>query len=358
MTKPAKLILSVVGARPQFVKAAAVSKVLRKQHRELLVHTGQHYDANMSDVFFVELGIPEPDFHLGVGSGSHGEQTGAMLSGIERVIRETRPDMLLVYGDTNSTLAAALAAAKLHVPIAHVEAGLRSFDKKMPEEINRILTDHVSTWLFCPSDVAIGNLAAEGISRGVFDVGDVMCDVVRQVSSKGNTEVLDRLDLRRDEYVLVTIHRAENTDTPARLRAIMTALGTHEGTVVFPVHPRTRSALLSLTDWSPAPNIVMLEPLGYIDMIAMQQHARVIVTDSGGVQKEAYWLSVPCLTLRDQTEWTETVDVGWNRLLRADVEEISAAIAAVSRPSAHPPLYGDGQASRKISDILLEDQPQ
>ena len=315
-------IVTVVGARPQFVKAAAVSRVLRNrpQVRELLIHTGQHYDENMSGVFFEELDIPRPDYELHVGSGPHGEQTGKMLAAIEKVLSDVRPDWLLVYGDTNSTLAGGLAAAKLGVKIAHVEAGLRSFNRRMPEEINRVLVDHVSEILFAPTDAAVRNLLNEGIAPEAIDlVGDVMFDAALFYGArlKAATDVLERHDLQQKKFVLATIHRAENTDDPQRLEAIvggLTALG-ETTPVVLPLHPRTVGSLkrAGLADRLAA-KVRIIEPVGYLEMIVLERNARMIVTDSGGVQKEAFFQGVPCVTLRDETEWVELIETGWNRL--------------------------------------------
>jgi len=288
-------IVTVVGARPQFIKAAALSRVLRQQHNEILVHTGQHYDDNMSAVFFAELDIPAPDVNLQIGSGSHGTQTGAMLTGIETVLLAERPDRVLVYGDTNSTLAGALAAAKLHIPVAHVEAGLRSFNRAMPEEINRVVTDHLSDVLLCPGQTAVDNLAAEGITRGVHLVGDVMADALIVASERAMTHsaILTRLELTEQSYVLATVHRAENTDDPLRLHNILTAFLDSNELIIFPVHPRTRKRINELDLSLQQSNLRLIEPVGYLDMVQLEQSARMILTDSGGVQKEAYWLGVP-----------------------------------------------------------------
>jgi UDP-GlcNAc3NAcA epimerase len=354
-----KKIVTVVGARPQLVKAAALSRALRADARapEVLVHTGQHYDPRLSDAFFRELDLSPPAHHLGVGSGTHAEQTGAMLRGIERVILEERPSVVLVYGDTNSTLAGALAAAKLRVPIAHVEAGLRSFNRSMPEEINRILTDHVSAALFCPTRTAVANLAAEGIHAGVHHVGDVMLDIALDAGRRSESESRFRHDaeLRGGEFVLATVHRPENTDDPARLEAIARALVamSAEVRVVFPVHPRTRARLDALrVDLSPVRRI---EPVGLIDMAFLERHASVIVTDSGGVQKEAYFHRRPCVTLRTESEWVETIEAGWNRLATpGDAEAIVATVRAArgSRPTRTITDYGDGGAAARIAGLL------
>jgi UDP-N-acetylglucosamine 2-epimerase len=349
-------VVTVVGARPQFVKAGPVSRALASAgHAEVLVHTGQHYDPNMSAIFFDELGLPAPAHHLGVGSGSHAAQTGAMLERVERVIDGERPDWVLVYGDTNSTLAAALAAAKLHVPVAHVEAGLRSFNRRMPEEVNRVLVDHVSALLLVPGQRAVDNLAAEGLTRGVHVIGDVMVDALEAALARaaGRSTVLARLGLAERRYVLLTLHRQENTDDRARLTSIMSALRRLGETVVFPVHPRTRKALAACAgEAAEADNLVMIDPVGYLDMVSLEQSARLILTDSGGVQKEAYWLGVPCVTLRDETEWTETVDCGWNRLAGVDADRIESAVRGFAPPAARPPLYGDGHAAGRVAALL------
>jgi UDP-GlcNAc3NAcA epimerase len=346
-------IVSIVGARPQFIKAAPVSRVLRRRHAEVLVHTGQHYDHNMSAVFFEELDIPEPDYNLGIGSGPHGQQTGRMLEAIEQVLLDERPEWVLVYGDTNSTLAGALAAVKLHIPVAHVEAGLRSFNRRMPEEHNRVLTDHVADLLFCPTQTAVENLAREGITRGVHNVGDVMYDAVLHnigiVEKRSN--VLERLELQPKGYLLATVHRAENTDDPVRLAAIIEALGAASEPIVFPAHPRTRSVLAKL-GLSPPANVQLIEPVGYLDMLLLERHARLILTDSGGVQKEAYFFGVPCVTLREETEWVETVEAGWNEVVGVNPQRIIAAVQSL-RPAARPPLvFGDGRASEQIVKIV------
>ena len=350
-------IVTIVGARPQFIKAAAVSRRLRECHREVLVHTGQHYDDGMSAVFFRELGIPEPDHWLGVGSGSHGEQTGRMLAAIERVLLEERPDWVLVYGDTNSTLAGALAAAKMHIPLAHVEAGLRSFNRRMPEEINRVLTDHVSTLLLCPSALAVSQLAAEGITSGVLLVGDVMADAFQDAQERARHEsgILETLGVTAGAYWLATVHRAENTDAPDRLRSILAAfdaIGSPEAPLLFAVHPRPRIALERIC-WTGSAGVRLLGPLAYLDMARLQSEARGILTDSGGVQKEAYWAGVPCTTLRDETEWIETVSTGWNALAGADTERI-VSLAGRSRPvGPRPPLYQTGSAAAAVVSSLF-----
>ena len=311
----------------------------------------------MSEVFFEELAIPSPDYNLGVGSGSHAMQTGAMMGGIEKVLIEEEPSRMLLYGDTNSTLAGALVAAKLHIPIAHVEAGLRSFNRQMPEEINRVVTDHLSDLLLCPSQTAVNNLEKEGITRGVHLVGDVMADSLMHAvgASKKRSCILETLGLGEKQYLLATLHRAENTDDPVRLRAILSAFTKIEETVVFPVHPRTRPHLVALGFNNPQSkihNLKFIDPLGYLDMVRLELSARMILTDSGGIQKEAYWLGVPCITLRDETELVETVDAGWNVLAGADVALILELVRTFVAPSKHPPLYGEGQPAAKCVAIL------
>jgi UDP-GlcNAc3NAcA epimerase len=322
---------------------------------EYLVHTGQHYDDNMSEVFFRQLRIPAPIIDLGVGSGSHGQQTGAMLAALEQVLLERRPDRVLVYGDTNSTLAGALAAAKLHIPVAHVEAGLRSFNRAMPEEINRILTDHLSDLLLCPTPAAVANLAAEGIHDGVHQVGDVMLDAslyYRNLIEESQEQIRLPVGLP-DDFYLLTLHRAENTDEPARLRAVVDALNSLSGFPgVFPMHPRTRKALAS-QGLRLASHILAIEPVGFLEMLALESRCRFIVTDSGGMQKEACFLSKPCITLRDQTEWVETVQTGWNTLVGADPQKIRRAFERVRAPAKLPDFYGDGDAGSKILSLLL-----
>lgn len=344
-------VVTILGARPQFIKAAPVSRALRRAHTELLIHTGQHYDALMSDVFFHELGIPAPDITLHVGSAPHGAQTGRMLEGIETVLQREQPDAVLVYGDTNSTLAGALAAAKLGIPIVHVEAGLRSFVRDMPEEINRILTDRLSTLCCCPSDSARLNLAAEGITAGVTVVGDVMLDALTDTAARVAAEPsrLGALGVEPSRYVLATVHRAANTDDLVRLRAIIDAFGAIGDLVLWPMHPRTRHVLARANFELPT-NVRAVEPLGYLDLIAALQEARVAVTDSGGLQKEAYWLGIPCVTLRDETEWTETVASGWNVLADADGDRIVAAVRATKPRTSARDAYGEiGAAERVVS---------
>ncbi len=348
-------IASIVGARPQFIKCAPVSRELKREHEEILVHTGQHYDHGMSAIFFEELAIPRPDYNLGIGSGTHGHQTGAMLGAIEDVIREEEPDVVLVYGDTNSSLAGALAAAKLHVPVAHVEAGLRSFDRRMPEEINRVLTDHCSDLLFCPTKTAVENLAAEGITGGVHLVGDVMVDAMNynRAVAEERSRILEAVGVRPGEYLVITVHRPSNTDSQENMVAILGALAEAGMPVVFPVHPRTRNYLGRYGLLAKMPeNVQVTEPLGYLDMLHLMAHAAKILTDSGGVQKEAYMLGVPCITLRENTEWVETVEAGWNVLVGAGRGGILQAMRSFAPEGEQSPCFGDGNASSKVAQIL------
>ena len=324
----------------------------------MLVHTGQHYDENMSKVFFDELDIRQPAINLAVGSGPHGAMTGRMLTGIEEVLMRGRPDWVLVYGDTNSTLAAGIAAVKLQIPIAHVEAGLRSFNRRMPEEINRLLVDHMATLRLCPTSVAVENLRREGIVKGVEMTGDVMFDASLLYRRKALAEsnVLSRLDLRPGAYILATCHRAENTDDPERLRAILSALSTLAQTVpiVLPLHPRTLS-VIRRDGFAPLlTGVRVVEPVPFLDMIRLEECARAIVTDSGGIQKEAFFFRIPCITLRDETEWTETVDSGWNRLAGADEKAIVEGVLSAERQSAWLPLYGDGNAGERVLARMLD----
>ena len=357
-------ILSVVGARPQFVKAAVVSRALRATRglREVLVHTGQHYDPNMSDFFFRELDIPRPDLHLGIGSGAHGAQTGRMLEALEAAMLKEKPDWVLVYGDTNSTLAGSLAAVKLKIPVAHVEAGLRSYNRAMPEEINRVVADHVSDLLFAPTRTSVDNLRREGISAAkIARTGDVMYDAALYYAKKAQREstALARLGIEGRDYVLATVHRAENTDDPRRLGAILGALRrlSREITTVMPVHPRTRKALEGARASGAGGTFHLIDPVGYLDMAMLEQHARLIATDSGGVQKEAYFYRVPCATLRTETEWIELVAAGWNRLVPPSDEEriyrsLRRMLTLFRRPRASSQLYGAGDAARRIASVL------
>lgn len=356
-------LITVLGARPQFIKAAAVSVALAANGcvRERLLHTGQHFDDDMSDVFFRELGIPLPAWNLGLGGGTHGVMTGAQLAGIEAVLLAERPDAVLLYGDTNSTLAGALAAAKLHIPVAHVEAGLRSFNRRMPEEVNRVLTDHVSRWLFAPTALAVANLAREGIAgAGVQQVGDVMYDAAlrfARVAAARPARPAVAAATGGRAFALATVHRAENTDDAARLQAIVGALRAlaREIDVVWPLHPRTRKVLAALgVELDGVPSLHVTGPLGYLDMIELQAAAALVVTDSGGVQKEAFFFGRPCVTLRDETEWVELVDAGWNRLAPpTSADALTAAMrAALGSRGAPVRPYGDGDAAQRIAAIL------
>ena len=389
-------IVTVVGARPQFVKAAAFSRVVRARHTEILVHTGQHYDSQMSDVFFDELMLPKPDYHLGVGSGSHGAQTAQMLERIETVMRSEAPDAAVIYGDTNSTLAGALAAAKLAIPIAHVEAGLRSYVRDMPEEINRLVADRVSTYLFAPTATAVENLLREGyrLARGdssadqrevgrptldagsagadegarpragdddhrggtpggIYRTGDIMYDALLQHApvAEAKSTMLHRLMLSPGQYVLATVHRAANTDDPRKLAEIFDALALLREPVIVPLHPRTKAVLMG-TDIEIEAPVRIIEPAGYLDMLALERGARIVLTDSGGVQKEAYLLGVPCVTLRDETEWIETLEGGWNVLAGADAERIVAAAQRTRPAGTPPPVFGDGHAAERMVAAL------
>jgi UDP-GlcNAc3NAcA epimerase len=402
-------IVTIIGARPQFIKAATVSRAIAQHNNlanatdlitEILIHTGQHYDDNMSRIFFDELDIPKPHYNLGIGSGPHGKQTGAMLSAIEEVLIREKPDLVLTYGDTNSTLAGALAAAKLHIASAHVEAGLRSYNRKMPEEINRIVADELSNFLFCPTETAVSNLNKEGLANTVNDgtlvgnglfndmlsalsfelsplvvnVGDVMYDSVlfNKNLAQQKSNILQELGIERNNYLLATLHRAENTDDPTRLRNILkafNAIDRNETRIILPLHPRTQKCIERLTDskegFEVDPNITIIKSLGYLDMLRLEESARMILTDSGGVQKEAFFLKVPCITLRDETEWVETIHSGWNTLTGPDTQKILDTFNTISHwdgqgspftqsrtqtKPIHP--FGDGKAAEKIVDII------
>ena len=345
-------IVTVVGARPQFIKAAAISRAIRARDdlSEVMVHTGQHFDAAMSNIFFSELDIEQPAHHLGFGGGSHGQMTGRMLEGLEDVLNHEKPDWVLVYGDTNSTIAGALAAAKLHIPIAHVEAGLRSFNKRMPEEINRILTDHVSTLLFCSTEIAVKNLSNEGIVDGVHHVGDVMYDATLNTIDRARdaSDILQRLDLRRKEFILSTIHRAENTDDKKALSDVIDYLKAKavQIPVILPLHPRTQAAVSKHgLDFD---RLTVIKSIGYLDMVVLLDACTEVYTDSGGVQKEAYFHRKPCTTLRDETEWMETIEAGWNRLWKG---------ADFVSPRTEIDEYGEGNSSGKILDLMSQGLP-
>jgi len=353
-------LLTIVGARPQFIKASAVTRVIANSNveesegiNEILVHTGQHFDTNMSEIFFTELGLAKPHYNLGVSQCGHGEMTGLMLSAIEKTLLKEKPNMVLVYGDTNSTLAGALAATKLNIPVAHVEAGLRSYNRRMPEEINRVVTDHVSSLLFCPTSTAVENLKKEGIKANVYKVGDVMYDVTLLNTDLSREKInLSKWNVATDGYVLCTVHRAENTDDPGRFKSIMAALEeiAQDIKVVFPVHPRTRKIMEQDTYLSPVKNIMLAEPVSYLEMLALEAGAKAILTDSGGVQKEAYFQGKPCITLRDETEWTETVEAGVNFLCGASTKSILNTYKNLKTLTGEnrKQLYGDGFSAHAI----------
>lgn len=359
-----KSIATIVGARPQFVKAAAVSREIRKEFNEILIHTGQHYAQDMSDVFFEELMIPQPDYNLNVGSGTHGEQTAKMLTGIEAILLEKKPDYVLLYGDTNSTLAGALAASKIHMPIIHVEAGLRSFNMRMPEEQNRILSDRLSSILFCPTETAVENLKNEGIVCNVYNVGDVMCDMVlfysKHIQEKEKEYFLSRLRFEmpftiEEKWYLATIHRAENTDTVEKIENILAAFEQLDYPVLFPVHPRIFAMTQTLNKKHSYKNIAFAKPMGYLDMLFFTKNAEMIITDSGGLQKEAFILGKNCVTVRDQTEWLETLTDGHNILAKPDTADICNKINIQKAPKRFKnniAIYGGGKATQNILDIL------
>ena len=353
-------VLTVVGARPQFIKAGPVSVALRDAgHVEYMVHTGQHYDYGMSQIFFDELDISPPDVDLGVGSGPHGRQTGQMLAALEPVMQEQKPTWVLVYGDTNSTLAGAVCACKLRLPLAHVEAGLRSYNKEMPEEHNRVLSDHCADTLFCPTPLAVKNLATEGITHNVHLVGDTMYDAFSKFAKGGqrSSKLVQELEIESKGYVLATVHRPSNTDVPENLAGIVHALEEMDDPVVFPVHPRTKGAVAKLHAGFAQPGksskLRLVEPVGYLDMLVLEQNARMILTDSGGVQKEAYFFGVPCVTIRSETEWVETLQDGWNVLVAPDRQAILDAVRSRRTVQGHPPaVFGDGNAAGRIVEIL------
>ena len=346
-------ILSIVGARPEFIQSMPISRALRTKHQEVLVHTGQHYDYKMSKSFFDELMIPTPEYNLEVGSGSHARQTADMLVRLEEVFLSEKPDLVMVRGDTNSTISGALTASKLNIPFAHIEAGERSFVRSMPEEINRVVTDCLADIHFCVSDQAVSNLSSEGITKSIYKVGDVMLDAMMQILpiAREKSNILTTLNIKKNSYSLVTIHRAANTDDPVRLHQISNALNRTQDTIIFPVHPRTQLAI-SENNIHFSENVRLIEPMGYFDMVILEENARLIATDLGGVQREAYFLGIPCLTLRDETEWIATVESGWNILVGADIEQIIGKWWNFIPPSERPLIFGDGSAGQKIADIL------
>ncbi|EKF86369.1 non-hydrolyzing UDP-N-acetylglucosamine 2-epimerase [Methanobacterium formicicum] len=358
-------IFTVLGARPQFIKAALVSKELRKNHTEVLIHTGQHYDKRLSEVFFEEMGIPQPDYNLGIGSSSHAHQTGLMMIEIEKLLSSENPDLVLLYGDTNSTLAGALSAAKLQIPIAHVEAGPRMYDKSVPEEINRVMTDHISTLLFAPTVRAMENLNKEGLFEGVYLTGDVMLDNFKYFLKKAEkgSQILDTLNLEKKDYILVTIHRARNTDVEKNLRNIVDALLiiSKETDILFPLHPRTKKFLTEyelMDTLIKSPNIHLIKPVGYLDMLFITKNSKIIVTDSGGLQKEAYFAKVPCITVDTSTGWPETVQQGENKIFDnvnngfINSDKIINAIRTFQTSNKYKNIFGDGNASTKIENII------
>lgn len=350
-------IASIVGARPNFIKATPVSRGLRKRHKEILIHTGQHYDYRMNKIFFDELAIPKPDYHLGVGSRTHAYQTGEIMRKIEKVLTKEKPDLTLVYGDCNSTLAGALAAVKLHLSIAHVEAGPRFFDKSVPEEINRIVTDHVSTLLFAPTQTSVSNLRREGIEGGVYLTGDVMLDIFLNLSkiSDKKSKILEKLNLRKKGYLLLTVHRENNTNKKENLKNIIDAILEVDENIVFPIHPRTekyskRYGLYKRLE--NAKNISLIKPVGYLDSLRLIKNAKKVLTDSGGLQKEAYFSRVPCITLDNATGWPETIEDGWNTLVGSKKEKVISAVENFESKEKQTAIFGDGHASQKICKII------
>lgn len=350
-------IFFIVGARPNFIKAAPLLQAMQQagHYSVSLVHTGQHYDSDLSDVFFGELGLPKPDFSLGVGSGRHGAQTALMLEKLEALFMEHHPDLVVVFGDVNSTLAGALVASKLHIPVAHIEAGLRSYNKRMPEEVNRVLTDHISDYLFCPSENAVHNLAKEGITENVFNVGDIMYDSLKMMLPIAKKKASHYKKFIGKPYILLTIHRAENTDNLERLEQILHGVMMSDMPVVFPIHPRTKAAFARLDkDFQKMvlDKLTMIDPVGYLDMLMLESNASKILTDSGGVQKEAYFFGVPCITLREETEWVETVDDHWNLLVGFNRDRIHRAICDFIPAGESKNHYGCGDTAEKIFSLI------
>jgi len=347
-------IATIVGARPQFIKCAPVSRELRKYFNEIIIHTGQHYDINMSESFFQELSIPEPDYNLGIGSANHGEQTAKMLIAIEKILIDLKPNIVLIYGDTNSTIAGALAASKLHIPVAHVEAGLRSYNRKMPEEINRIVSDKLSKYLFVPTQTAVCNLSKEGQTKGVYNVGDVMFDsFLFNLNRIKADEVLKNFQLNSSEFILATIHRPQNTDNPVILKTLIRTLENLNELILLPIHPRTRNLMKKFSITGNSKNLMLVDPVSYQEMIVLEKHARVIITDSGGVQKEAYFAGIPCIVLRGETEWVELVENGYAKLIGNDFDKLPGLLfEKQSEIHSDSKIFGDGKASQKIAEIL------
>ena len=346
-------ITSIVGARPQFIKLAPLSKELRKHHDEVIIHTGQHYDKNMSDLFFRDLNIPEPDYNLGIGGSTHGVQTGKMLVEIEKVIIKLNPDLIIIFGDTNTTLAGAMVGAKLHINTLHIEAGLRSFNREMPEEINRVVADHTCDYLFAPTKTAMTNLSHEGLSKKSFLTGDIMVDsLLHNIKiAETKSQIIDDLELTPNKYILLTLHRPYNVDDPEKLERILIELSKLETTIVFPIHPRTRNIIQKQGMKVPS-NISMLDPVGYLDFIVLESHSKIIITDSGGIQKEAYILKKPCATIRPETEWIETVEDGWNILVDVDEPDFLEKIQHFNPSSQQHDIFGENVAEKmgKIID--------
>lgn len=344
--------LTVVGARPQFMKLWAFHRAVARKHEHVIVHTGQHYDAEMSDIFFKELALPEPDYNLGVGSDTHAAQTAKIMLNLEKVLETEKPDCVVVYGDTNSTLAGALTAVKMHLPVAHIEAGLRRYDLSMPEEVNRIVSDNLSAFLFAPTETAMKNLAREGLEKRSYLTGDVMYDAFLTFRKFASEDVLSNLGIEKKEYLLATIHRAENTDKKENLANIVQGLEKSGEKIVFPVHPRTKKMMEHFGVVIKSDNVLQIKPVGYLEMLALEMHAKKIITDSGGVQREAYFAGVPCITLLEFSEWVETVEYGWNFLAGTDVDKILWGIRHFEGGKEHPDLFGDGNAGEKTVSVL------
>ena len=349
------IISIIIGARPNFIKLAPLIKEIEKNKKFTyrLIHTGQHYDYKMSQIFFKDLKLPKPNYNLGIGSGSHSYQTGKVMIELEKFFLKEKPDIVVVLGDVNSTLAGALVSAKLDIPVAHIEAGVRSFNKKMPEEINRILTDHISSFLFCPTETAVYNLKKEGIAKGVYKVGDIMYDVFKLKIKDQKSKILQKLKLKPKTYLLLTLHRPQNVDNIDKLKNILSAINETGEKIVFPIHPRTKKMLhqLPVKNYQLS-NINIIEPVGYSDMLILEKNAKKILTDSGGIQKESYWCKVPCITLREETEWPETVQSGWNILVGSNKKKIINAIISFSPSSNYKKIFGNGNASKKIIKVL------